>query len=474
MDVPALAAGLAAGAALGFALARAGLAKRERDAAAALAAAEERVRSREREAAHAARERAEAERQASAVRGEKEVAVARVAALDAQVVLEREQAARDLATVTEAREALADQFRSLAAEILEDKSRRFTEQNERNLGHLLAPLRERIEAFQRKVEDVHLKETEGRSALSEQVRQLLEMNQTLHRDARGLTEALKGSTKTQGTWGEVVLERVLEMSGLRRGFEYEVQETLFHEDGTRARPDVVVRLPENRSLVVDAKVSLKAYEEYAAATDDAARAAALKRHVESVRGHLGRLAEREYQNVEGIGTLDFVLMFLPVEPAFLLAVSHDRDLLKEAWDRNVLFVSPSTLLFVLRTVAHLWSQESRSRNAEEIARAGAKLYDKLAAFVADLDGVGDRLRQAQEGWDEARKKLATGKGNALRLAESLREMGVKPTKQMPLAMDEGGFEAPMTAPRPAPPGPAAAPLPADDENDGGPLFRDPS
>ncbi|MDD3609397.1 MAG: DNA recombination protein RmuC [Halothiobacillaceae bacterium] len=357
---------------------------------------------------------------------------AKLAELSTQLEAERGQAAEKLALLDSARETLANQFRALASDILEEKSRRFTEQNQTNIGQLLDPLRVKLQEFQGKVEEVYVQEGKDRSALAEQVRQLMELNRTLSADAKSLTRALKGSTKAQGNWGELVLERVLEASGLRRGEEYDVQESHTREDGSRAQPDVVVHLPGERHLVIDAKVSLIAYEQYVNAEDDApARQEALRQHLASVRAHIRGLSERNYQTLYGLGSLDFVLMFVPVEPAFMLAITHDRELFMDAWQKNVLLVSPSTLLFVVRTVAHLWRQEAQTRNAQEIARRGAELYDKLSGFVADMQSLGNRLEQARKDYDGALSKLSTGRGNVIRQAEMLRELGIKPSKSLP-------------------------------------------
>ncbi|WP_233249039.1 DNA recombination protein RmuC [Limnohabitans sp. JirII-29] len=344
---------------------------------------------------------------------------------------ERKQSEEKLALLLEAKDALTNQFKSLASDILEEKSKRFTEQNQNNLGQLLDPLKTRLQEFQGKIELFYDTEGKQRSALAQQVTQLMDLNKTLSDDAKNLTLALKGSSKSQGNWGELILERVLEASGLRKGEEYDVQESHTREDGSRAQPDVVIHLPENRHLVVDAKVSLTAYEEYASAENDAERQAALRRHLESIRSHIKGLSERNYQSLYGLQSLDFVLMFIPIEPAFMLGVTQDDKLFMDAWGKNVLLVSPSTLLFVVRTVAHLWRQEAQNRNAQDIAKRGAELYDRLFAFVSDLERVGDRLRQAQESYKDAFAKLSTNKGNVIRQAEMLKELGVKPTKALP-------------------------------------------
>lgn len=458
MDIPltlivAAAGGVVAGALLAWLLLRGRSAlavERARiEAEAALAPLAERVRLLEderqslRSAGAELAERAEGWRDAlEKARGERSVLVERLNA-------ERRQAQDKIDLLQQAREALSDQFKALAAEILEEKSRRFTEQNQANLGALLDPLRTRLQEFQGKVEEVYVQEGKDRSALAEQVRQLMELNRALGQDAKNLTRALKGSVKAQGNWGELVLERVLEASGLRKGAEYHTQESHTRDDGSRAQPDVVIHLPEDRHLVVDAKVSLTAYEGYVVAEDDAERQLAIRRHLDSVRAHIKGLAERNYQALYGLGSLDFVLMFVPIEPAFMLAVTHDDALFMDAWQKNVLLVSPSTLLFVVRTVAHLWRQEAQNRNAQDIARRGAELYDKLAGFVDDLDTVGNRLAQAQKSFDAAYGKFTRGRGNLIRQAEMLRELGVKPTKTLAAGLVEQAAEDEAATPRPA-------------------------
>ncbi|TFZ00456.1 DNA recombination protein RmuC [Ramlibacter henchirensis] len=354
-----------------------------------------------------------------------------VAELTTQLNAERSQSQEKLALLTNAKDELSNQFKALANDILEEKTRKFSEQNQASLGQLLDPLRLRLQEFQGRVEKLYDTEGKERSALAQQVLQLLELNRTLADEAKNLTSALKGSAKVQGNWGELILERVLEGCGLRKGVEYETQASVNREEGGRAQADVVIRMPEERSLVVDAKVSLLAYEEYASSDEDDVRAAARKRHLDSIRAHVKGLSERNYQLLYGLKSIDFVLMFVPIEPAFMLAVTDDGSLFMDAWNRNVLLVSPSTLMFVLRTVAHLWRQEQQSRNAQEIARRGAELYDRLTAFVADLEKVGKNIKQASEAYGEAFDKLTKNKGNVIRQAEMLRSLGVKPTKSLP-------------------------------------------
>ncbi|MDO8207825.1 MAG: DNA recombination protein RmuC [Gallionella sp.] len=363
-----------------------------------------------------------------------------VTELSTSLTAERDKASENLAVLNNAREELSNQFKVLANEILEDKTKRFTEQNQTNISQLLEPLKVKITEFQGQVHEVYVQEGKDRSALTEQVKQLMLLNNQLSKDAHNLTSALKGQTKTQGNWGELILERVLEASGLRKGHEYDVQESHTRADGTRAQPDVVVHLPEDKHLIIDAKVSLNAYEEYANTETDHQRDAAMRRHLESVRSHIKELSEKNYQQLYGLKSLDFVLMFIPIEPAFMLAISHDSDLWQDAWRRNVLLVSPSTLLFVVRTVAHLWRQEQQNRNAQEIANRGAELYDKLAGFVEDLEGLGVKLQQAQRAYDGAYNKFAGGRGNVIRQAEMLKELGVKPTKQLPQKMIDAALD----------------------------------
>ena len=361
---------------------------------------------------------------------------AQLATLATSLKAERQQAVEKLALLQDAKEQLTLQFKTLASEILEDKSKRFTEQNQTNLEQLLTPLKSQLQEFKGKVEEVYVQEGKDRSALAEQVKNLMSLNQQLSKDAHNLTSALKGQSKAQGNWGEMILERVLEASGLRRDIEYDMQESHTREDGSRAQPDVVIHLPEERHLIVDAKVSLTAYEDYANAETDIHRETALKRHLDSVRNHIKGLSEKQYEAIYGIKSLDFVLMFVPVEPAFMLAIAHDSALWQDAWNKNVLLVSPSTLLFVVRTVAHLWRQEQQNRNAQDIAKRGAELYDKLVGFVEDLDNLGNRLQQAQKAYDAAYGKFTGGRGNVIRQAEMLKGLGVKPSKSLPAALVE--------------------------------------
>lgn len=354
--------------------------------------------------------------------------------LKARAEKDRESFDAQIQLLGDAKVSLTEQFKALASDILEEKSKRFAEQNQSSLTTLLEPLRQKLGEFQGKVEEVYVQEGKDRSALQEQVRNLVSLNKALSEDAKNLTQALRGSSKAQGGWGELLLERVLEISGLRKGIEYIAQECETREDGSRAMPDVVIHLPEDRRLVVDAKVSLVAYERFTSADNETERGAASRAHLDSVRNHIRSLSEKRYQDLYGIKSPDFVLAFVPIEPAFMLAVTQDPNLFQEAWERNVLLVSPSTLLFVVRTVAHLWRQEAQSRNAQDIAKRGAELYDKLSGFVGDLQNIGTRLKQAREAYENAEAKLVSGRGNVIRQAEMLRSLGVKPGKTLPAAL----------------------------------------
>jgi DNA recombination protein RmuC len=360
----------------------------------------------------------------------------RVAELSTTLDQERSQNQEKLALLNEARAQLGDQFKALANEILDEKSKKFVEQNQVNLGHLLNPLQERIQSFQSKVEEVYVNESKDRSALAEQVKMLTQLNNTLSLDTQNLTLALKGDRKAQGNWGEIILDEVLEKAGLLRGRHYDRQSSVKSEDGqTHVIPDVVIRLPGEgeRHLVVDSKMTLPDYRAFADADTDEERQAALKRHLTSMRAHMKGLSEKNYQSLYGLKSLDFVVMFVPLEPAFMLAVTNDRELFQQAWEKNILLVSPSTLLFVIRTVAYLWRQEDLSRNAKDISSRGAELYDKLVGFVHDLQRVGERIQQAQDSYVEARKKFSEGNGNLIGQAEKLRRLGVKPSKKLPAA-----------------------------------------
>ena len=453
---------LVVGLAMGLRLARArsqaaldaALARSDHAAQLELVQVRERLRASEHAALALSAELERARVETQATRGEAQRAAASEAQVRTRSEADRENLSAQIELLKEAKTALSDQFKTLASEILEEKSKRFAEQNQHNLGTLLDPLRTQLTEFKGKVEEVYVKEGQARFALTEQVKQLMELNKTLSNDANNLTKALKGSAKTQGNWGELILERVLEASGLRKGHEFHVQDSQLDEEGRRLQPDVVIHLPEDRRLVVDAKVSLVAYDRFMAAEADDERTASSRAHLDSVRQHIRGLSAKRYQDLYGLKSLDLVVMFVPIEPAFMLAVTHDDALFMDAWQRNVLLVSPSTLLFVVRTIAHLWRQEAQSRNAQDIAKRGSELFDKLSNFVADLQKVGVRLKEAQSAYDDAEKRLSTGKGNVIRQAQMLKDLGVKTAKALPGPLvdasgatdDAPGESAPMALP----------------------------
>ncbi len=326
---------------------------------------------------------------------------------------------------------LTAEFENLANRILDEKSKKFVVQNKESLDKILLPLSERIGDFRERVEKSREEDIKDRAALKEQLRSLRELNQQMGKEAQNLATALKGQVKTQGNWGELILERVLEKSGLVAGQEYDTQVSLTDDAGKRFQPDVLIRLPEEKHLVVDSKVSLLAYERYANAPDKKVQEAALKEHVASVRTHIGDLSKKGYEKLYGIHSPDFVLMFIPVEPAFTAAMIADDALFDFAFRQNVVLVTPSTLLVTLRTVANIWRQEKQTRNALEIARKGGDLYDKFVGFYGDMEEIGRRINKSQEAYDGAMKKLRTGRGNLVRRVEELRKLGARATKDLP-------------------------------------------
>lgn len=351
--------------------------------------------------------------------------------------LQQERLAQEekIALLQEAREGLGLQFKNLANEILEEKAKKFSEHNQSSLNQILTPLHERMQQFGRLVEETHQKDARERITLEVELKKLQELNTRLNHDAIALTQALTGqNNKTQGNWGEMILEKVLENSGLTRGREYIVQAASTHtdEDGRarRLQPDVLVLLPENKQLIIDAKVSLNAYVQYTRAESEEARQAALKAHLNSVRTHLKELSGKRYQDIEGLTSLDYVLMFIPVEPAYLLALQHDESLYQDSFERRIMLVGPSTLLATMRTIAGVWRYQHQNKNAEAIALEGGKLYDKFVGFVNTLESVGKNLAQTQFQYETAMKQLQSGTGNLITRAQKLAKLGVKASKQL--------------------------------------------
>ena len=354
--------------------------------------------------------------------------------LNTQSEKDRQAAEEKLALLADARKNLSDQFQNLANTILEEKSRRFTEQNHDHLQQLLNPLNERIHGFSELVQQTYEKEAKERLTIENELKRLQTLNTQLHHDAKALTTALTGTqNKTQGNWGEMILESVLENSGLQKGREYIVQaSSVRHEaDGTQRRlqPDVLINLPDNKQIVIDSKVSLTAYVRYTQSTGAEAERE-LANHVASIRAHIKSLAEKDYTDLEGVKTLDFVFMFVPVEPAYLLALQHDPNLFQECFDKRIMLTGPSTLLATLRTVANIWRNEQQNQNALAIAEAGSKLYDKFVGFVESMDGINKALGQAQSQFQTAYGRLVSGRGNLISSTEKLRKLGIKAGKQL--------------------------------------------
>ena len=332
--------------------------------------------------------------------------------------------------VVELRQHFYNEFKVLANQIFEEKSKKFVENNALNLEQILNPLQERIKTFEKKVDQTYSHEAAERNALKGVVELLLEQSKSIQSDANNLTKALKGDNKKQGNWGEVVLERVLERSGLRKNEEYKLQANFKDEDGKRQIPDAIILLPENKHLIVDSKVSLTAYNAWVNEDNDALKNSFAKEHVVSIQSHVKSLSSKNYANLAEMDTPDFVLLFMPIESAFSLALSLNPDLFSEAWDKKVVLVSPTTLLATLRTVASIWKQERQNRYALEIAKEAGALYDKFDGFLKDMEKVANQLQSANKSHYEGLRKLSEGPGNIIRRIENLKELGAKATKQI--------------------------------------------
>jgi DNA recombination protein RmuC len=363
--------------------------------------------------------------------------VARISSLEAELKNERQNVAEKLALLEDAKTALSIQFQAAAAEILEQKAKSFSEGSQKEIGVLLDPLKIQIEEFKKKVEEAQSDSKTGVATLQGLIGGLSNLNQQLTEEARNLSTALRGSAKAQGDWGEFILRDLLEKAGLHEGEQYSFQQNfagLGGEDSGKnkgARTDVIVFLPGRRNLIIDSKVSLTAYTDYVNAASEEGRAVALKQHMVSVRSHIGGLARAGYDRLPGLEAPDFIVMFVPVEPAFLLALQNDSDLWADAYHQGILLVGPTTLLYIIRIVNVLWHQERQTRNVKDVMDRGAQLYDKFAGFIADMESIGSSLHGATRSYDDAWKKLSGGAGNLIRQVEKLRELGVKPRKPLP-------------------------------------------
>jgi len=379
-------------------------------------------------------------------RAEKEAELRRLdaerAALAAELREQQDSHQQRLTDLQGARDELRAQFAELAGKIFDERELRFAESSQQRLGQLLDPLKERIQSFEKRVEDSYQQEARERFSLSKELERLQLLNQRLSDEATNLTRALKGQ-KTQGNWGELVLERVLEHAGLEKGREYQTQISLKSADGERFQPDVLIQLPGDKQVIVDAKVSLTAYQQFIAGDDEPSRQQALKQHGQSLRSHVKGLAGKDYQRLDGLHSLDFVLLFVPIEAAFSAALQAEPELFQEAFEQNVVIVSPTTLLATLRVIDSLWRQERQSLNAREIAERAGQLYDKFVAFVQDLDEMGARLQQLDKAYAGARNKLCEGRGNLVGRVENLKLLGARASKSLPAELLERAAGMPL-------------------------------
>ena len=376
---------------------------------------------------------------------------AQCAGLNAELREQQESHQQRLTDLQGSRDELRAQFAELAGKIFDEREQRFAETSQQRLGQLLDPLKERIQSFEKRVEESYQQEARERFSLGKELERLQQLNQRLSDEATNLTQALKGQ-KTQGNWGELILERVLEHAGLEKGREYQTQVSLKGPDGERFQPDVLIMLPGDKQVVVDSKVSLTAYQQYIAADDSSVAQAALKQHVLSLRNHVKGLSGKDYNRLEGLHSLDFVLLFVPIEAAFSAALQAEPNLFQEAFDRQIVIVSPTTLLATLRVIDSLWKQERQSQNAREIAERAGWLYDKFVLFIQDLDELGNRLQQLDKAYSAARNKLTEGRGNLVSRSEQLKMLGARASKSLPADLleramtDVDGLSVPTQVP----------------------------
>ncbi|WP_163444706.1 DNA recombination protein RmuC [Flavobacterium columnare] len=369
-----------------------------------------------------------------AIRNEKEALAIQLSKkeVDFDNLLERNREQKQ--EVAQLQEKFTKEFENLANKILEEKSTKFTEQNKENIKNLLSPLHDKIQNFEKKVEDTHKESIDYHAALRQQILGLREMNAQMSKETLNLTKALKGDSKMQGNWGELVLERVLEKSGLEKGREYEVQQSFTNDEGQRLQPDVVINLPDGKKMIVDSKVTLTAYERFINEEDETLKEQYLKEHVLSLKRHVDQLGEKNYHDLYKIESPDFVLLFVPIEPAFAIALQEDATLYNKAFEKNIVIVTPSTLLATLRTIDSMWANQKQQENAYEIARQAGALYDKFEGFVQDLIKIGKRMDEAKNEYSGAMNKLVEGKGNLITSVEKLKKMGAKAKKSLPEAI----------------------------------------
>ena len=360
----------------------------------------------------------------------------RIAELEARQEEERRNAGEKLELLQKNRDELKREFENLANRIFEQKSDAFREKSQHSLQQLLSPFRDQLKDFRERVDTIHSDDNKERQALRTQIENLQQLNHQMSEEASNLTRALKGDKKVQGNWGELILERVLERSGLRKGVEYETQGSYRGEDGRQLRPDVVVHLPDRRNVVIDSKVSLVAYQDFVIAEDDESREQALRAHIEAVRQHIRTLSEKDYSHLEGLESPDFVLLFMPIEPAFIAAFQQDEQLFAEAFNKKVVVVTPTTLLATLRTIENIWRYERQSQNARRIAERAGAVYDKLRVFVEAMERLGNQMETAQKSYDSAMNTLAHGRGNLISQAHKFESLGVRVKKELPRSVLE--------------------------------------
>ncbi len=355
--------------------------------------------------------------------------VKKIAELETSIEQERKSAVEKLKLLEESKEELKNEFKNLSNEILEEKSKKFTETNKENIDSILSPLKEEFNQFKKTVAETYDKESRDRTALKTQIDGLKELNEKLGKEALSLTNALKGDSQKQGAWGEVILERVLEESGLHKGREYETQLSFNDDGGKRKRPDAIVHLPNDKDVIVDSKVSIVAYQNYHQTDNENEKEQFLKDHLQSIKNHIKGLSLKNYEDIEEIKTLDYVLMFIPIESAFMLAMENDRELFSAAFEKNIVIVTPSTLLVTLKTIQNIWRYEKQNKHAQEIAKKAGDLYDKFVNFSDSLTDIGTNLDRAKKSYDVAVNRLSTGKGNLISQAQKIKTLGIKTKKE---------------------------------------------
>ncbi len=363
-----------------------------------------------------------------------EIDKVKIAELQTLLEDERKLTHEKIALLEKAEENMTTAFENISTRIIEEKSKKFTEQNKQNIGEILNPLREQLGDFRKKIEDVYDKETRDRVSLFNEITSLKSLNEQMSKDAINLTRALKGESKTRGNWGEVILQRVLEDSGLKNGREYEAQESYRDKHGKLFYPDVVVHLPDNKDVVIDSKISLNAYEKFCSSEDSEEQKQALTEHLNAIRTHVSDLEDKNYDELVKINSLDMVLMFVPIEPALMLAFEQDNNLYHDAFKRGIILVSPTTLHMTLRIIHNMWRYEYQNKNAQEIAKRAGDMYDKFVGFVDALEDVGDKLDKAQSAYQTAHNRLVDGKGNLVGRAEAIRKLGLQTNKKLDKAI----------------------------------------